>query len=162
MKHGTRAPMGCNLGKMCTEFHPMMCLQSLKKGECFSEHCSYYHVKGTKRHPDIVERNIERNTKTPIHKQSQNNNNKNNGDSFLDVVRQMKAEMKAIQSEVQSLAAILTQTNRYDHPNQVQQGMQVKIPPPQWYNPYQIYKEVPQTFQQQQIQRNQVNPMMVQ
>ena len=53
-QHGTRQPRGCNRGKKCKDFHPKMCLNSLRKGECFSETCRFHHVKGTKRHPPVV------------------------------------------------------------------------------------------------------------
>ena len=37
-----------------------MCINSLRKGECFSEDCRFNHVKGTKRHPPAVKSNTRR------------------------------------------------------------------------------------------------------
>ena len=34
-----------------------MCLNSLRKGECFSEECKFNHVKGTKRYPPVTPNN---------------------------------------------------------------------------------------------------------
>ena len=31
-----------------------MCMNSLRKGECFFESCRFNHVKGTKRHPPVI------------------------------------------------------------------------------------------------------------
>ena len=47
----TNPKVRCNRGKKCKDFHPKMCINSLRKGECFSETCGFHHVKGTKRHP---------------------------------------------------------------------------------------------------------------
>ena len=53
-QHGTRQPRGCKLGKKCPDFHPKMCINSLRKGECFDESCKFSHVKGTQRHPPVT------------------------------------------------------------------------------------------------------------
>jgi len=47
--HGNKKPKGCNEGKNCDHFHPRMCSNSIKKGECFDKDCKFVHVKGTKR-----------------------------------------------------------------------------------------------------------------
>ena len=49
LKHGTRTPHGCTLGKnKCENFHPKMCPSSLSKGECITTNCRLQHVRGTK------------------------------------------------------------------------------------------------------------------
>ena len=55
-KHGTRQPHGCNKGKRCEQFHPAMCINSLRKSECYNEHCSFLHIKGTIR--DVINNNV--------------------------------------------------------------------------------------------------------
>ena len=47
--HGTHQRLGCNMGKTCSNFHPIMCMDSLRKRECFNELCNLNHIKGTKR-----------------------------------------------------------------------------------------------------------------
>ena len=58
-QHGTRKDRGCNLGKRCKYFHPQMCLESLRKGQCFSTKCPFNHIKGTKRHPSVIDNKVE-------------------------------------------------------------------------------------------------------
>jgi len=48
--HGTRQPRGCNRGKKCKFLHPLMCIDSLRRGECLNQRCGFRHV-GTKRAP---------------------------------------------------------------------------------------------------------------
>ena len=48
LKHGTRSPHGCPLGRKCEKFHPKMCPSSLSKGECITTNCNLQHVRGTK------------------------------------------------------------------------------------------------------------------
>ena len=49
MKHGTRQPNGCNLGKSCTSFHPKLCDSSITKKICYDDNCTHTHIKGTQR-----------------------------------------------------------------------------------------------------------------
>ena len=45
---GKRQPKGCNLEKNYINFHPDMCINSLRKGECLNQSYRFHHVKGTK------------------------------------------------------------------------------------------------------------------
>ena len=49
LNHGIKGENGCRLGGRCTMFHPRMCNNSIRKGECLVESCRYMHIKGTKR-----------------------------------------------------------------------------------------------------------------
>ncbi len=52
MNYGTKSPRGCSLGrKKCPNFHPKMCPQSIRHGECISSECKFQHVRGTRRIP---------------------------------------------------------------------------------------------------------------
>ena len=46
MEHGIKGPRGCKGG--CNNFHPRMCSNSIRKGECLNNQCTYVHMKGTK------------------------------------------------------------------------------------------------------------------
>ena len=54
MTFGDQRPRGCIKGKDCDKLHPKMCPASMAKRECFTETCTLYHVKGTKRQPPMV------------------------------------------------------------------------------------------------------------
>ena len=113
-QHGTRQPRGCNKGSHCKYLHPQMCMNSLRKGICLSQSCRYRHIKGTTRHKADGEANALRHT-TPANKpepesesttpaETENTTSAHpqnaqkqavNTDHFLDVIRQMKAEILA-------------------------------------------------------------------
>ena len=103
-QHGTKQPRGCNLGIKCKDFHPKMCFDSLRKGECFSESCRFAHVKGTKRQPPTVKNSVAHNNK-------QSKNDMSEPGHFLDMIRLLKEEIletlgqkiKDIQFQVQHL-----------------------------------------------------------
>ena len=88
-----------------------MCLDSLRKAECYDENCTYHHIKGTKRQPALV-----RNTQQSCQKSSQSEKEKpttdiispekeNQTGHFLEVIHRMKAE---ILSEMNQQIASLT------------------------------------------------------
>ena len=53
-QHGTRKPRGCNLGRSCKDFHPLVCINSLRTGKCFDSTCRFNHIGGTKREPPSI------------------------------------------------------------------------------------------------------------
>ena len=84
MKHGNKAPMGCNAGTNCTQFHPRMCSSSIKFGTCFNNLCTFAHVKGTKRKPEP--------TKT-------NDRDRNDSTDFLKILDNFRLQMIAFINE---------------------------------------------------------------
>ena len=61
IKHDTRQPTGCNLGKKCEHFHPVISLDSLKNGFCYRQDCRFRHITGTKRQPPKKQEKAEQN-----------------------------------------------------------------------------------------------------
>ena len=124
--HGTRQPRGCNLGKKCNDFHPVMCINSLRKGECFSESCKFNHIKGTKRHPPPTQNQNINSKPTPTQPQnhpplneSVSSNQLNAHDNhFLEVIRLLKAEI--LETMEQKMTSITNQIQQI-HQNQNQQ-----------------------------------------
>lgn len=55
LQHGLDRKLGCTLGKRCPNFHPIICRDSLWHRKCYNRHCTYLHLKGTKRHRDYQE-----------------------------------------------------------------------------------------------------------
>ena len=53
MQHGNKGPRGCKEGRNCQSLHPIMCADSISKGECFNDKCHNIHVKGTKRKGNV-------------------------------------------------------------------------------------------------------------
>ena len=49
VKHGFDSKTGCNEGRRCKAFHPVMCKYSLHKKVCTNPDCRYPHIKGTRR-----------------------------------------------------------------------------------------------------------------
>ena len=118
-QHGTNKQRGCNKGKKCKDFHPKMCFDSIRKGECFSESCRFFHIKGTKRKPDVIKNTV-------THKNNLPNKNVEGAkllepDHFLEVVRLLKEEMldtlnqkiDSMQNQIQQLQ----QTHQAPHLN---------------------------------------------
>ena len=160
IEHGTRKPNGCTLGKNCKQFHPLMCLDSLRKAECYDENCTYHHIKGTKRQPALV-----KNTQQSCQKSSQpekekpttdiiSQENENQTGHFLEVIRLMKAE---ILSEMNQKIASLTAQIQSIQPPQHQVVTPQLMPYPQQAIPQSInplmFTPLPPRGAQQPIQR---------
>ena len=127
-QHGTRQPRGCNKGSHCKYLHPQMCMNSLRKGICLSQSCRYRHIKGTTRHKADGEANAPRHT-TPANRpepepentsaKPENTHPRNaqqqaaNTDHFLDVIRQMKAEILA---EMDKKIGMVSQMQAHQQP----------------------------------------------
>lgn len=148
MQHGTRNPRGCTLGRNCQYFHPNMCMQSLRKSECFNESCSFYHVKGTIRHPKNTNHN--QNTKSQINQSQSNHHQNTKMDSvnktlsdLLDAIRLLKAElMQKIEEKFQ----IFTVKAPYQNPPWSQES----FPAQPWQT--KLYNQ-PLNYQPNQSQR---------
>ena len=88
MKHGTQKSRGCTKGKKCSDWHPNMCLSSLRKGECYDDKCKFRHVKGTKR------KKVE---KSPLDNNDKGRNRISKSESsnvdFLDLIKLLKKEL---------------------------------------------------------------------
>jgi hypothetical protein len=48
--HGPKHRLGCNKGKSCKYYHPVICKFSMRDRRCFNLDCSYTHLKGTERY----------------------------------------------------------------------------------------------------------------
>ena len=130
LQHGTRQPHGCNRGKSCKQFHPLMCMDSLKKSECLNEKCTYNHIKGTRRLPKLVKNNqlgtksnqtgtpgqgdndtsrtkIQNSTSPNSDTEPQTKSNiTSNENHFLEVVRLLKAEIiSTMNTQISTLAS---------------------------------------------------------
>lgn len=111
IQHGTNAQRGCTRGKDCSEYHPIMCRDSLTKGVCFNELCRKSHIKGTKRTPNLACKQsitegiclnkecklthvpgTHRNEEEQKKKVTFQNENQNHN-SFLEELRSLKVEM---------------------------------------------------------------------
>ena len=149
-QYGTRQPRGCNLGKKCSDFHPTMCINSLRKGECFSQSCKFNHIKGTKRHPPQNQtQNSNANSNTSTGAQSQNtiqppnesapiNHPIQHDNHFLEVIRLLKAEI--LQSMELKMTSITNQIQ------QLQQNQQPYLNPP--LHPANLMNAIRQPFHQ--------------
>ena len=87
-----------------------MCLDSLRKGECFDLTCLFNHIKGTKRYPSVTENNVV-NRKPPAtvedHQSHQDeHHNSPSTDHFLEVVRLLKAEiLQTLETKISTLTS---------------------------------------------------------
>ena len=66
LKHGNRTPDGCTLGEKCQNYHPKMCVSSLKKKECYRATCKLVHVTGTKRKKAESENKNDKRSSSPL------------------------------------------------------------------------------------------------
>ena len=98
LQHGTRHPRGCNLGQRCENFHPKMCSSSVSKGECFSQDCPLYHVKGTKRSNQNLDTDKRKRKKDvePNNNLVSKNQKIPDANDFLEMVRHLKTAMEAM------------------------------------------------------------------
>ena len=85
MKHGNKAPMGCNAGTRCPQFHPRMCSSSIRNGTCFNNLCTFAHVKGTKRQPEPAK--------------TKSDTNQNDSTDFLKILDNFRLQMIAFINE---------------------------------------------------------------
>lgn len=166
-QHGTRQPRGCNKGSHCKYLHPQMCMNSLRKGICLSQSCRYRHIKGTTRHKADGETNAPSHT-TPANKpepeserptsaETENTTSAHpqnaqkqavNTDHFLDVIRQMKAEILA---EMDKKIGMVSQMQAHHQPMfYPPHKLPTDQPTPQL--PHQMLLQHHQQIQQQQHQ----------
>ena len=85
IKHGIRQPGGCNKGRECAFFHPVMCLNSLRKNKCFDDHCHLKHVRGTIRNHTDKEKPAQHPTESQI--------TSTPNQHFLDLIQTLRSEM---------------------------------------------------------------------
>lgn len=110
--HGTNEQRGCTMGRKCSEYHPIMCRDSLTKGICLNESCRKSHIRGTKRTPELackqsvtegicLDENCKlthlkgtRRTMDPDKRVSfQNESKSQNSTSFLEELRSLKGDL---------------------------------------------------------------------
>ena len=130
-----------------------MCLDSLRKSECFNEKCTYNHIKGTRRQPPLTRNNQQKQDATLDDKQSPEENNlstepavarDNQPDHFLEMIRLMKAELitamntqiAALTTQVRGIQQMqsqqtlmpMHQTTFQPHPQNVMPRQQLPVP----------------------------------
>ena len=52
VKEGPRSKFGCQKGKKCDFFHPILCRYSVRNRRCTNKECTFVHLRGTKRWPE--------------------------------------------------------------------------------------------------------------
>lgn len=72
--HGKHPRQGCNKGKECQFWHPILCKFSIKNKSCSKEECTFYHLKGTRRPHKPKQPLIQQKTKM-MPKPANGNNN---------------------------------------------------------------------------------------
>ena len=166
-QHGTRQPNGCNFGKKCKRFHPLMCMDSLRKSECFNEKCTFNHIKGTRRQPLLTRNNQQKekltNKQTPKTTTTnttteQINAEESHGGNFLEMIRLMKAELittmntqiASLATQIQGIQQMQThQTLMPMHQVPYQNQSHVMIPRLHHPVPIQMNSQSPQTYASQ-------------
>ena len=140
--HGTLQG-GCKKGKLCKDFHPPMCRDSLKSKLCTNMQCKFTHLKGTKRY-ELANYQQSNETHQQFEQPDIPNTGHNNNDHahFLGVLNNLKQEL--FQMMEQKLA-------RHAPPRQV---MMPQIHQPN--HPHQLGP--PNQFQHMQPQFTQTNP----
>ena len=56
-RYGNKRGRGCQKGRSCSQYHPILCKFSVRNGECKKRECTFTHMRHTKRPP--VHRDIE-------------------------------------------------------------------------------------------------------
>lgn len=108
-------------------FHPRMCNNSIRKGECLVESCRYMHVKGTKRtaqtQPSTKKELVTAQGSPPTVLQSSTQQSQNLtpsptppvSENFLGVMTELRTDMgnlfKAMQAQNSLLSSLLTNNN---------------------------------------------------
>eukprot|EP00111_Clytia_hemisphaerica_P002173 TCONS_00006108-protein len=102
-QHGTNKQRGCNLGKRCKDFHPKMCFDSIRKGECLNKTCHFTHVKGTRRDPVLVKNTVSHDNKL-LKRGKDAETQPSEPGHFLEIVRLMKEEiMETLSKKISSM-----------------------------------------------------------
>ena len=103
MQHGNKGQRGCKDGRNCIDFHPRMCADSITKGECFNNKCTFVHVKGTKRKKKVHEgpkkKKLESNNSN-VGKEVPVNNGSNMSKDFLDLVHNFKRDIMEMDTKL--------------------------------------------------------------
>ena len=114
MQHGNKTPRGCSEGRACSKFHPQICNNSLTKGECLNEKCTFPHIKGTRRlnsppKRTQIERQIDRRREASVTLMKENGKSHNQED-FLSALAVLKKElMDSFENKIQNLQAQIQQ-----------------------------------------------------
>jgi hypothetical protein len=147
LKHGTKGPYGCTLGReKCASFHPKMCPKSITKGECYNDDCKLRHVSGTKRHRQDAINTKDHPTKEGRSQVGKNEITGSAPNSFLEALSLLKEEM--LQAMESKLAGFVQQTQGGHHLHHNQAQPVTSHPatwnyPPPWWNPGMMYRMTP-------------------
>lgn len=122
MEHGNKGPRGCQGN--CKSFHPRMCFQSLKKGECFNEQCNFVHVKGTKRKKDPLKDDKETTNKGKgeLKKENSCKLHEDHSKDFLDILHDFKTKiLETVDKKLETMLTTLMtpKTNLQQFPMQM-------------------------------------------
>ena len=127
IKHGNRAPHGCNLGRECTKFHPKLCWDSLKYKECTRTSCKFVHIRGTRRRQEhdtdgfnrgasqtnVTSTSVPGNQfrNTPVSQQyrnqpmsQQHTNQASEKSTFLEILQRLQIQMEEVQTQQSNFA----------------------------------------------------------
>ena len=149
---------GCNKGSSCDFVHPKMCYKSLDKHQCFNAKCRFFHIKGTKRVPDNLNKrhyqgSVQSRTSRSIPSHRNDAHSLITSDqhqNFLGMLQQMKndllQEMNNRFSEILSAQDVhyqppfqhLPETNNHAPQMQVQPHQNPWMTSPQMMYPSQI------------------------
>ena len=102
-QHGNRGPRGCN-GENCNSFHPMMCPQSLRAGECLTLDCKLRHVTGTRRTTTHSRTTTGTHSwsRNPERRPQQTQNSSSREDAILELLNNMKNEIMELKMSMLS------------------------------------------------------------
>ena len=125
------------MGKKCKDFHPKMCFDSIKKGECFSENCRFAHIKGTKRQPSSIKNNVTHHNN--LLTKNEKTQKYTAPDHFLEVVRLLREEiLDTLNQKVDSMH------NQLQHLQQTYQSpLPASLPTRYQIQPIKIPRPVP-------------------
>jgi hypothetical protein len=183
---GTDSRLGCNKGKDCDYYHPILCRNSVRYRRCLNAECTFAHLKYTKRYRRNNERNRPNNDHRETHESIATNRPQNNQQlpwksqeeaqnqpaakvdnvnvrSFLeDLVQSLRKDIQVNQKEMREFKHTITQQVSQIHHN-LPQYQQVHIDPTVAH--HQIHQNHPQHHQVQidpssthnQMQHIQVN-----
>ena len=115
MQHGNKTPRGCSEGRTCSKFHPQICNNSLTRGECLNDKCTFPHIKGTRRlnsppKRTQVERQVDRGPEAGVTRMGGNMESGNNQEDFLSALAVLKKElMDSFETKILNLQAQIQQ-----------------------------------------------------
>ena len=134
LMHGNKGTRGCKEGRDCNDFHPRMCANSIKMGECYQQNCPFMHIKGTKRIQKPSSNQKGNQLEKRFYEKNENQNQKiieDKSKDFLDHFHNFKQEiMEAMDIKVTTMISLIQNHNQQKnyHMNPVNTLTQTQIP----------------------------------